>query len=74
MIGEGPDDEAVVPLSRLESMIKPDAVPQKAGVGGAGVDVSVNLATEARIEGSDLVVGVRNALNEEAAVGGPGTL
>jgi hypothetical protein len=75
MIGEGRDDEAVMPLSKLESMIQP-ATPsaQPASTSGAAPNVNVNVQTEARIEGSDLVIGVRKALNEEAAIGGPGTL
>lgn len=62
MVGEGNESEAVMPLSKLESMMQPNQ------------EVSVNLAAEARVEGSDLVVGIRQALNEEAAIGGPGRL
>jgi len=77
MVGEGTEEEAVMPLSKLESLIQPDTPSAEAAqpASGAGsVNMNVNLESEARIEGSDLVIGLRQALNEEAAIGGPGTL
>lgn len=75
MVGEGTESEAVMPLSKLESMIQPaQPAPQPAAAGSANVNVNVGLETEARIEGRDLVIGIRKALNEESTVGGPGTL
>ena len=74
LIGEGGESEAVMPLSKLETLIEP-ATPAAAPAAQAPAPkVNVNVATEARIEGQDLVVGVRKALNEEERLGGPGTL
>ena len=75
MVGEGTESEAVMPLSKLETLIQPQTPSaQPASTSGSATNVNVNVQTEARIEGSDLVVGIRKALNEEAAIGGPGTL
>lgn len=75
MVGEGTESEAVMPLSKLETLIQPQTPSaQPAATSGSATNVNVNVQTEARIEGSDLVVGIRKALNEEAAIGGPGSL
>jgi hypothetical protein len=74
MIGEGNESEAVMPLSKLETLIEP-ATPAAAPASPApSANVNVNLAAEARMEGSELVVVIRKALNEEERLGGPGTL
>lgn len=60
VIGEGSEDEAVMPLSSLESMLQVPAMAQQqaqapAVADGRGLAVQVNVEGETRTEGRDIV-------------------
>jgi hypothetical protein len=73
MIGEAGENEAVMPLSKLETMIQP-AQPnvQPAMAGAGGMSITVEVEGESRIEGGHIKRAYDTAAQVEQRVGRTG--